>query len=361
MFDTPLFHDAFNASPIGIVIEDLQGKPLYANPAFCAFLGFSEEELRTKHCVDFSPPEDAAQDWSLFQKLQAGSINYYQLEKRYFRRDGSLVWGNLTLSLLNSDPTPLVIAMVHDITEKKRSEEERKSTEEALSMMNRRLIEAQEEERARIGRELHDDVIQRLSLLAVELDQLQMNPSDVRSRLEALRKKVVDVGKAVKDLSHELHSSGLRYLGLVAGLRGWCTEFAERHRIEVDFSDDVSSVVPFEVALCFLRVLQEALNNAVKHGRAKRIEVRLTEGSGEVHLVVSDSGLGFNVEAPKNGRGLGLTSMQERVKIVHGSMAIESMPKGGTTIHVRVPISPEVVSLAESSQVSVGRNVGMNP
>ena len=91
--DIELFRDVFNASPIGIAVETLEGQPLFVNPAFCSMLGFSEEELRYKHCVDFSPPDDAQKDWALFQQLKAGSIDHYQLEKRYFRRDGSLVWG----------------------------------------------------------------------------------------------------------------------------------------------------------------------------------------------------------------------------------------------------------------------------
>src|SRR6201984_2868075 len=121
--DLQLFRDVFSASPIGIAVETLEGQPLFVNPAFCSMLGFSEEELRNKHCVDFSPPEDAQKDWVLFQQLRAGSIDHYQLEKRYFRKDGSLVWGRLSISLLNSRPSPLVIAMVEDITDKKRAEE----------------------------------------------------------------------------------------------------------------------------------------------------------------------------------------------------------------------------------------------
>ncbi len=123
--DTQLFRDIFNASPIGIAVENLEGQPLFVNPAFCAFLGFSEEELCHKRCVDFSPPEDAQKDWALFQQLRAGSIDHYQLEKRYFRRDGSLVWGSLSISLLKSSASPLVLAMVEDITDKKKAEEAR--------------------------------------------------------------------------------------------------------------------------------------------------------------------------------------------------------------------------------------------
>src|SRR5580692_12555373 len=121
--DVQLFRDIFNASPIGIAVENLEGQPLFLNPAFCSMLGFSEEELRSKHCVDFSPPEDAKKDWALFQQLRAGSIDHYQLEKRYFRQDGSLLWGRLSISLLNSSASPLVLAMVEDITDKKKAEE----------------------------------------------------------------------------------------------------------------------------------------------------------------------------------------------------------------------------------------------
>jgi len=123
--ETRLFRDVFNASPIGIAVEDFDGQPIFVNPAFCSFLGFSEDELRHKHCVDFSPREDAEKDWALFQQLKAGSIDHYQLERRYFRRDGSLVWGRLTLSLLNGRSSPLVLAMVEDITDKKLAEEAR--------------------------------------------------------------------------------------------------------------------------------------------------------------------------------------------------------------------------------------------
>src|SRR5215470_16029615 len=105
--DYQLFYDAFNASPIGIAVEDLEGRPLFVNPALCSMLGFSEEELRRKHCVEFSPAEDAEKDWGLFQQLRAGTIDHYQIEKRYFRRDGSLVWGRLSISFLKHTP-PLV-------------------------------------------------------------------------------------------------------------------------------------------------------------------------------------------------------------------------------------------------------------
>ena len=702
--DTQLFHAVFNASPIGIAVETLDGQPLFVNPAFCSMLGFSAEELCSKHCVDFSPPEDAEKDWALFQQLRAGSIDHYQMEKRYFRRDGSLVWGTLSMSLLKAGLSPLVLAMVEDITDKKRAEEARvrnaaivessedaiasvtldgvieswnrgaqrifgyteseavgqpvhilvpperqdeenkiletlraggrldqfetvrltkmgkridvslsispikdstaktvgfsgisrviterkraeqalreseerlrlaaqagrmfayswdatsdliersgesseilgvekeelatgeavsamvhpddkqrvesaltklttnnptlqmtyriirsdgsiiwvernsrayfdehgkvrrivgmivdvterkfaedrlreyekavegsgemicvvdreyrylianrqflemrnmtreqvvghfahevlnkdvfeatikprldecfqgkvvkyelkytypalgerdllisyfpiegtggidriacilqditarKRAEEALSGMTRRLIESQEQERTRIGRELHDDINQRLAMLAIELERLQSNPLEVRSRLQQLREETIAISSDVQALSHELHSSKLEYLGVVSGMKSWCKEFSERQKMEVDFRSDVSSPLPFEIGLSLFRVLQEALHNAVKHSGVKRVEVQVAEHSNEFHLTVRDSGCGFDLEAAKRGRGLGLTSMQERLKLVSGQLYIESKPQEGTTIRARVPLSPK--------------------
>jgi PAS domain S-box-containing protein len=132
--DLLLFKDVFNISPIGIAVETLDGQPLFVNPALCRFLGFAEEELQNKDCVDFFPKEDAEKDWSLFQQLKTGRIDHYQLEKEYFRRDGSLVWGRLSISLMNSHTSPLVLAMVEDITEKKTAEKALHESEERLRL-----------------------------------------------------------------------------------------------------------------------------------------------------------------------------------------------------------------------------------
>jgi signal transduction histidine kinase len=213
----------------------------------------------------------------------------------------------------------------------------RKQMEQALSDMSRKLIESQEQERARIGRELHDDINQRLAMLALELDQLQGNPTEVQSRVQRLREQTMELSSDVQALSHELHSSKLEYLGVVAGIRSWCREFAARQRMEVDFKNDVSSTLSFEVGLCLFRVLQEALHNSVKHSGVKRNEVQLAEHSNEVHLTASDLGVGFDIEAVKQHGGLGLTSMQERVRLVNGTIEMQSKPMGGTTVRVRVP------------------------
>jgi len=723
--DTALFRDVFSASPIGIAVETLEGQPLFVNPALCSMLGFSEEEMCTKHCVQFSPPEDADKDWTLFQQLRAGSIDHYQLEKRYFRRDGSLLWGQLSISLLKGRPTPLVVAMIEDITERKKAEEalfrhaaiigssedaivslsldgvitswnpgaqrifgyreseaigklissfvppelpheeeeilqklraggridqfetvrigksgaridvalsifpikdatgkvtgcsgivreiterkrseqalreseerlrlaaeagrmfayswdaaadaiersgesaeilgvakdqaltgaavfamvhpedkqwvsaalakltvenptlrityrvirpdgnivwlernsrayfdqqgklervvgmvaditerkqaedkrkraeealrsseerlrfaqeaagigtfewniqtgastwtseqelvyglppggfggthrlwesflhpedrervvalfhqsltrgtptqaewrivwrdgsvhwvagrwrvlmneageasrvigvnidvtDRKRTEEALSEINRKLIEAQEDERNRIGRELHDDINQRLAMLAVELERLQQDPSEVERRLQEMRKEVADISDDVQALSHDLHSSKLEYLGVVAGIKSWCKEFAERQNASIHFRSDIESVVPFDIGRTLLRILQEAVHNAIKHSGVKHIDVQLLQKSSEIELIVSDSGIGFDVGDAMKAKGLGLTSMRERARLMNGTTTIESKPMSGTKVWVRVPLGAEYFRLSEA-------------
>jgi signal transduction histidine kinase len=207
--------------------------------------------------------------------------------------------------------------------------------------VNRRLIEAQEQERARIGRELHDDINQRLAMLAVALERLQDHPPDARSGLLELRKQTAEISNDVQALSHDLHASQLEYLGVVAGTKSWCREFGERQGMQIDCTQDVRSQVSPEIGLCLFRILQEALHNAVKHSGVKRIQVHLQEESGEIHLNVRDLGKGFDIEAARQGRGLGLTSMRERVRLVNGTIEIDSKPMGGTTIHVRVPLESQ--------------------
>ncbi len=257
----------------------------------------------------------------------------FRMQYRLRRQDGEYRWlFDIGVPRVASDGSFAgYIGSCIDVTD-------RKLAEQAMTEIRRKLIEAQEQERMRIGRELHDDITQRLALLAVELAQLEYDPADVQSRIGKLQKETTEISDDVQALSHDLHSSKLEYLGVVAGIRSWCKEFAERQNMEIDFESDVAAVLPFEIGVCLLRVLQEAVHNTAKHGGVKRIEVRLLEQSNQVHLIVSDSGKGFDVESAMQGKGLGLTSMRERVRLVDGTIAIESKPRGGTTIAVRVPL-----------------------
>jgi len=214
-------------------------------------------------------------------------------------------------------------------------------SQESLQLVSASLLNAQEQERARIGRELHDDINQRLAMVSMELEQLQNDPSDIQNHLQELRKRTSEISNDVQSLSHDLHSSKLEYLGVVAGIESWCREFAERQKMEIACKTDVRNTLPLEIGRPLFRVLQEALYNASKYSDVKRVEVGLQEDSGEIHLTISDLGKGFNLEAALRGKGLGLTSMRERVRLVNGTISIESKPMAGTTIRVRVPFGSE--------------------
>jgi signal transduction histidine kinase len=254
------------------------------------------------------------------------------------RPDGSVIWVERTgRAHFNEQGKMLrIVGMVADITESKQ-------VEAALADVSRRLIDAQEQERRRIARELHDDIGQRLALLAVKLEQLHRDPPDmaeVRIRMGELQEQASEIATDIQTLSHELHSTKLEYLGPVAAMRGHCQELAEQTKVKVDFkSQGLPSPLPPDISLCLFRVLQEALRNAVKHSGARQVEVGLWGTPDEVHLSVSDRGVGFDSEAAKRGRGLGLVSMEERLKLHKGVLSIESQPKQGTTIHARVPLS----------------------
>jgi signal transduction histidine kinase len=222
---------------------------------------------------------------------------------------------------------------------------ERKKAQEAISGVSRKLVEAQEQERARIARELHDDITQRLALVAAELSQLQDQnndlPSKVRSRMHDLQQMTSGVSASLHTLSHELHSSTLQYVGLVKGMKSWCQEFAARQQVEIAFESNDLPKPSQDVSLCLFRVLQEALQNAVKHSGTKQVDVRLAENAGAIHLTVRDSGRGFDFESALRNGGLGLTSMRERVRLVGGTIVFDSKPAAGTTIRVCVPIAAE--------------------
>ena len=220
---------------------------------------------------------------------------------------------------------------------------ERKLAEEALSSVSSRLIEAQEQERARIARELHDDISQRLAVAVIEIDGLKVDISGANhingNRIDNLRHYTAEIASDVQSLSHELHSPRLEHLGVAMAMRGFCTEFGEKNKLRIDFRcHDVPERLPSDISLCLFRVLQEAIHNAAKHSKAQSVDAQCWGMPGEIQLTVRDEGIGFDVEAATKGRGIGLISMCERVRLVKGTISIASERKHGTEIRVRVPL-----------------------
>ena len=220
---------------------------------------------------------------------------------------------------------------------------DRKLSETSLLELSGRLIHAQEEERARIARELHDDLSQRMALLQISLEQVAQDTtglsSKTRQQLHNIANISTEVSSNLHDLSHHLHPYKLDTLGLVAALGGFCNEFSRQHNLQVRFAyHDVPGQIPKEVTLCLFRIVQEALRNVVKHSGAAEAKVELSGHDDRIDLCISDSGSGFSPEHVKAETGLGLISMRERLRVVRGHLSVESEPSHGTRIRVGVPL-----------------------
>ena len=220
---------------------------------------------------------------------------------------------------------------------------EGKFKEELRAKICGMLIDAQEKERAWISRELHDDICQRIALLAVNLDQWEKDipPStpEVHEHIQEVSRNLSEIFQGIRALSHHLHSSNLDYLGLASAASGLCKEVAEKHNVEIDFSQTgIPRKVPKEISLCLFRVLQEALQNAVKHSGVKHFRVELRGTPDKIQLVVNDCGAGFSLSKAESGSGLGLISMRERMNLVDGEFLVRSEPHRGTTIYASAPL-----------------------
>jgi PAS domain S-box-containing protein len=266
----------------------------------------------------------------------------YSEDFRIVRKDGTIRWITATGRFFYSagDTAERMLGMAVDITD-------RKLAAEALSHLSGQLIAVQEEERSRIAREIHDDYQQRLAVIAFNINSLAAtlqktgtgDETNQATQLSDLAEMVQALGIDLHSLSHRLHPSILENLGLVATVESFCEEFSIQQKIDVSFtSQNVPRPMPADISLCLYRVVQEALRNVKKHSGSKSAEVRL-EGLGNcIHLAVFDQGNGF-VVSPSSKSGIGIRSMEERLRLVGGSLRVSSTPGNGTKLDAYVPLT----------------------
>jgi PAS domain S-box-containing protein len=264
----------------------------------------------------------------------------FELGYRVLAADGRTVWLQDIVNVIRRGGQPVTLrGFLIDITERKRMEE-------ALVSLGGRLINAQEEERKRIARELHDDLNQRMALLSIELEQLSQRaqkPRSLRPLVQSLQTKAKEISAEIHRLSYRLHPSKLDHLGLAAAVESLCDELSGGCKLKVEFRQTgLPRHVPKDVRLCLFRIAQESLRNCVKHSGARRVRVVLEGDGAGVHLSVSDDGRGFDTESGALERGLGFTSMRERLRLVGGRLRIYSRPSRGTRLEISAPLAAEV-------------------
>jgi PAS domain S-box-containing protein len=338
--DKKRFLSVFDCSPVGMALVAYDGRWIRVNSALCEILGYSEQELLATDFQSLTHPDDLDADLFYAQKVFTGQLRFYHFEKRYIHKQGHVVWVTLTASAVPdaSGKVSYGIAQVQDITAKKNAEAALRRDQAELQSLAGRLITIQEEERKRIARDLHDDVSQRLALLTVDLDALRRRlPGDPEAarELERMRREVGELVVDIRRLSHNQHHPQLA-LGLQHGITSFCNDFSKQHGIAVKlvYECDVKRI-PETVCFTLFRVLQEAMTNVAKHSGADRVTVTVGVHGDQAVLRVTDEGRGFEVGSDG---GLGLISMRERLRLVGGTMRVNSSPQEGTDVEAVAPI-----------------------
>ena len=332
------FREFFETQPECCYVISPAGVVLDVNPAACEALGYTKEELIGNAMSIIYAPESHSKMHGLLEKWKkTGRLDSEEIV--VLTRDGErrVMLVNAG-SVLDAEGNLLHSTSVHvDITERKRAEE-------ALSTVSQRLIEAHEEERSRIARELHDDFSQRLALLAIQLEQASQSLPDTNEalteRLHVMWERTTELSSDIHKLSHQLHSSKLHHLGLLPAAKSLCQEIGKQHHIHIQFLDrEMPEEISPDVGLCFFRIVQEALNNVVKHSGAKQAQVEFVGTPSLIRLRIVDAGAGFDTSSTAARGGLGLASMRERLRLLSGTIAIHSSSTEGTEIVAEVPLT----------------------
>ena len=323
-------------SPMGLWYWNEETRYVFFDAKACEIFGVElveEIPLETVYrCLHPDDRERVVEVW----RHQLEKRLPYDLEYRTLWPDGSIRWVHaLGSGYYDELGTPLrMVGVVFDITERKEADQER------LDLAGR-LIDAQEQERSRLARELHDDFGQRLALLALNLERAEETVEEpkVREELHKLSNEIGEIGADLHSVSHRLHSSTLETLGLTAGVRSFCAEFSSQHAIEVEFVHEglPKSTNP-DTALCLFRIVQAGLRNVRTHSRATKVDVRLQGSAEAISLTLSDNGVGFKLSDRVASHGIGLRSMRERARILGGTFTVQSWPGQGTRIAVTVPL-----------------------
>jgi len=336
----------FEAAAQGIFMVDRRGRIVLANPAAEKMLGYAQSEI-VGQSIELLVPEKlrgghVAHRESYFGNPQDRPMGLgLDLEAR--RKDGSTFDAEISLSYFQSAQGTLAVAFVSDISKRKADEQAIRRQGEDLRSLAGRLMTAQDDERRRIARDLHDDLSQKLAYLAMDIGKLvsrENSNQELQADLRLMQRRAADAAESVRRISHQLHPSILDDIGLEAALEQYCEEFGERSGIRTYFSArNVPESLPRGVASSIYHIFQESLRNVSKHSEAKEAFVTLEYAANVLRLTVRDEGIGLSPNQPQSGASIGIVGMKERAHLVNGTVEIDSKSGEGTEVSVVVPIS----------------------
>jgi len=304
--------------------------------------GYSVEDMTGRSTLDFMGAEAAKEAARLMDRRRAGISE--QFDFPFLRKDGTELWGIVSTTPMLDERGQFsgALGMVTDITQRKLAEAELRRSRDQLREMAGKVLQAQEEERRRISRELHDDIVQKVAALAIGMSRVKRQAVAVNEslagELAGMQQRISALAQDVRQISHRLHPAVLEHAGLMTALKVFVEEFSKAEGLEVTLTvPDSGDDIPREVAMCVYRVVQEWLRNIAKHSRAKSAEVVVSIAANDLHLVIKDGGQGFDVEKAR-GKGLGLVSVEERIRICQGTVKITSELNRGAALEARIPL-----------------------
>lgn len=333
----------FQQAAVGNCQLDLSNRFILVNDRFCDLVGRRRKKLLGTSIVDVIHPDDQERVCRLFDEMLRRR-SCCTMEKRFVRPDGGIVWVYNSASVVRDDAgvPQMIVDVSQDITALKSSESSRRRLE-------RQLLEAQEEERLRIARELHDQLAQHLAGMLLALESLKGNAAEASAtdQVHHMQELVQEMGREVHRVAWQLRPTALDELGLVESLRQCAEEWGERTGIPIDFHCSIPPCTRFDQlveTVCF-RVVQESLTNVLKHSHATAASIVVSQNKGELKVICEDNGVGFdatNSALPAGGsRHLGIRGIRERLALVGGDLQLESSLGRGTSLFIRVPIKHE--------------------
>ena len=334
----------FEAASEAILIVNQEGNVAMSNPAAEKMFGYTRAELAGQKVETLVPERLRARHVGerdgYFRRPQTRPMGL-GMDLAARRRDGTEFFSEISLSHIRTEQGVFAVVFVTDISKRRAYEDEVRKQQDELRLLAGRLMTAQDDERRRIARDLHDDLTQRLAFLAIDLGKLASKTvsEEVMPQLRPLQKRAAEAAEAVRQISHQLHPSILDDLGIEAALEQYCQEFEERTGIVTRFnSHDVPLAMKPEIASSVYHIAQECLRNISKHAQARQASVTLESADSHLRLQVKDDGVGMKPGRLQSGAHIGVAGMKERANLVKGELSIESEPGRGTEVSVTVPL-----------------------